>query len=234
MLAGLAALPVIWWLLRLTPPRPEFGRVSADFAPSRPQVARKDAGTKPLVAHGPSHAGRRGRDRRIGRPCDQASRQKHRRRWRNRFLLLSIMAGQLEAGGPRGRHSPNSLQRLADDSGQTLILAPTAGPAAPLQPLTPAEFRQHFASLTPQPYPGDRAAACAANREGAWLAARQNSRRVACRRRGRCRSRCAWQGSRRACTRTEPSMFTATRRGRDRLPSRNQRRAPLVRSTPAS
>ncbi|HXW22793.1 MAG TPA: DUF4159 domain-containing protein, partial [Rhodomicrobium sp.] len=50
------------------------------------------------------------------------------------------------------------LAALADDGGQTLILAPTAGPAAPLQPLTPAEFRQRFASLTPQPYSGDRAA----------------------------------------------------------------------------
>ena len=67
ILVGLAVLPIIWWLLRLTPPRPEFGHLSADLAPSWAQGARKNADTKPMVAYGPSYAGRRRGDRRIGR-----------------------------------------------------------------------------------------------------------------------------------------------------------------------
>ena len=43
------------------------GHLSADLAPSWAQGARKNADTKPMVAYGPSYAGRRRGDRRIGR-----------------------------------------------------------------------------------------------------------------------------------------------------------------------
>ncbi len=108
MLTGLAALPVIWWLLRLTPPRPEtvaFPPTSLLFGL---KGAREDARAQPLVAYGPSHAHRRRRDRRAGRADAEASRQPHRSRYPSRFSSSSIMAGPRQAAGPRGAPSPTS------------------------------------------------------------------------------------------------------------------------------
>ena len=51
------------------------------------------------------------------------------------------------------------LASTVEESGQSLYLIPTAEPAEPLSPLTPEDFRQRFASLAPEPFQGDRAAA---------------------------------------------------------------------------
>ena len=157
MLAGLAALPVIWWLLRLTPPRPEsvafpptsllLGLKSREKTPVRSPwwltalrmlVATAVIGALagPVIKHTASASAA------LAQP-----------------LLVVVDNGWAAGSRWAARQAfAEQLAGLADDNGQTLILAPTAGPAAPLQPLTPAEFRQHFASLNPQPYPGDRAA----------------------------------------------------------------------------
>jgi len=158
MLAGLAALPVIWWLLRLTPPRPE----SVSFPPTSLLLGLKAREKTPvrspwwltalriLVAAGV-----------IGALAGPVIKPPAKASTTALAQPLLVVVDNGWAAGSRwaARQSfAEELAALADDTGQTLILAPTAGPAAPLQPLTPAEFRQHFASLTPQPYPGDRAA----------------------------------------------------------------------------
>ncbi len=157
ILVGLAVLPVIWWLLRLTPPRPEI----VAFPPTSLLLGLKARERMPirspwwltalrmLVAAavigalaGPF----------IKPPANASTAVTQPR--------LVVVDNGWAAGSrwPARQAFAEQLAASADDNGQTLILAPTAGPAAPLQSLTPAEFRQHFASLTPQPYPGDRAA----------------------------------------------------------------------------
>ncbi len=157
LLAGLAALPVIWWLLRLTPPQPE----SVAFPPTSLLLGLKTREKMPvrspwwltairmLVAAavigalaGP-----------VIKPPANASAAV------TQPLLVVVDNGWAVGSRWASRQAlAEQLAALAEDNNQSLILAPTAGPAASLQPLTPAEFRQHFASLTPQPYPGDRAA----------------------------------------------------------------------------
>ena len=50
VLWGLLALPVIWWLLRLTPPRPQTESLSAAADPGAGAEARGDAAAEPVVA----------------------------------------------------------------------------------------------------------------------------------------------------------------------------------------
>ncbi len=158
LLAGLAALPVIWWLLRLTPPRPE----TVAFPPTSLLLGLKVRERTPvrspwwltalrmLVAAavigalaGP-----------VIKPPAKASTAALAQP-----LLVVVDNGWAAGSRWAARQAfAEQLAALAEDNNQSLILAPTAGPATPLQPLTPAEFRQHFASLTPQPFPGDRAA----------------------------------------------------------------------------
>jgi len=56
LLAGLLALPVIWWLLR-TIRRGPAHRVPADAHPRRHREPREDAGADALVADADPHAG---------------------------------------------------------------------------------------------------------------------------------------------------------------------------------
>ncbi|MBI4724051.1 MAG: DUF4159 domain-containing protein [Rhodomicrobium sp.] len=158
MLAGLAALPLIWWLLRLTPPRPE----TVPFPPASLLLGLKPRERTPVrspwwltllrmlvvaaviaALAGPIIKPRTGAAPAVSQP------------------LLAVVDNGWAAGSRWAARQAfaNELASMAEDSGQTLFLLPTAGPAAPLQPLTPAEFRQRFASLSPQPFPGGRAAA---------------------------------------------------------------------------
>ncbi|WKW50909.1 DUF4159 domain-containing protein [Rhodomicrobium lacus] len=156
MLTGLAALPLIWWLLRATPPRPD----TVAFPPTSILVGLKHREKTPvrspwwltalriLVAAavigalaGPH----------IKPPATASSTLAQP-------LLVVVDNGWQSASRWAARRAfAEQLAALAEGSGQTLFLGVTAGPAAPLQPLTPVEFRQRFASLLPQPYPGDRA-----------------------------------------------------------------------------
>jgi hypothetical protein len=157
ILAGLAALPVIWWLLRLTPPRPEtvafpptsllFDIKAREKTPMRSPwwltALRMLVATAVIGAlAGP-----------VIKPPASASAAL------SQPVLVVVDNGWAAASRWAARQAfAEQLAALAEDSGQTLILAPTAGPSAPLQPLTPAEFRHRFASLTPQPHSGDRSA----------------------------------------------------------------------------
>ena len=167
MLAGLAALPVIWLLLRLTPPRPQ----TVPFPPASLLLGlrgkREDPDPQPLVADPAADACRRGVSSPPW-PARSSSRNRlQRRRSRSRSSWWWTMAGRRPAAGPSGNPSPSSFHRLCEESGQTLYLIPTAGPAAPLSPLTPEDFRQRFASLAPEPFSGRPCRRGPANREGA-------------------------------------------------------------------
>ena len=50
VLLGLLSLPVLWWILRLIPPRPRRDRVSADAAVVRHQAEGRHAGPHAVVA----------------------------------------------------------------------------------------------------------------------------------------------------------------------------------------
>ncbi len=157
MLAGLAALPVIWWLLRLTPPRPE----TVAFPPTSLLLGLKPKEKTPvrspwwltalrmLVAAGV-----------IGALAGPFIKPPASASTALGGPLLVVVDNGWAAGSRWAARKAfaDQLAGLAEDNNQTLILAQTAGPSAPLQPLTPAEFRQRFASLAPQPYPGGRAA----------------------------------------------------------------------------
>ncbi len=158
MLAGLAALPLIWLLLRLMPPRPK----TVAFPPASLLLGLRGKEKTPIrspwwltllrmvitaaviaALAGPAIKPQSAATAALSEP-----------------LAVVVDNGWAAASRWAKRQSfAEQLASLADESGQTLYLIPTAGPAAPLSPLTPAEFRQRFASLAPEPFPGDRAAA---------------------------------------------------------------------------
>ncbi len=156
MLAGLAVLPVIWWLLRLTPPRPETVKFPPTFLLLALQTIDKAPVRSPwwltmlrmLVAAALiiALAGPQMKPPSSGIVSATPVLVVVDNGWAaaSRWQLRQAVAEQLAA--------------LAEDAGQPLYLAATAGPVSQLRPLSPAEFRQQFASLSPQSYPGDRAA----------------------------------------------------------------------------
>ena len=158
LLAGLAALPVIWLLLRLTPPRPE----TVPFPPASLLLGLRAHEKTPIrspwwltllrmliaAALIAALAGP------VIKPRSEATVAM------SQPLIVAVDNGWAAASRWTRRQSfAAQLAALAEESGQTLYLIETAGPPAPLSPLTPSGFRQHFASLAPQPFPGDRAAA---------------------------------------------------------------------------
>ncbi len=157
MLAGLAVLPVIWWLLRLTPPRPETVKFPPTFLLLALQTIDKAPVRSPwwltllrmLVAAaliialaGPQ----------MKPPSGAVAPSK------TPLLVVADNGWAAASRWPLRQAVAEQLAAMAEDAGQPLYLAATAGPASQLRPLSPAEFRQQFASLSPQSYPGDRAA----------------------------------------------------------------------------
>lgn len=158
MLAGLASLPVIWLLLRLMPPRPRtvpfppasllLGLRGNERTPVRSPwwltLLRIMIATAVIAAlAGPVIKPHSAATATISQP-------------------IAVVVDNGWAAGSRWAKRQSfaaQLASLAEDSGQPLYLIPTAGPASPLSPLTPAEFRQHFASLAPQPFPAGHASA---------------------------------------------------------------------------
>ncbi len=158
MLAGLAALPVIWLLLRLMPPRPR----TVPFPPASLLLGLRGKEKTPIrspwwltllrmviaasviaALAGPIIKPQSAATAAISQP-----------------LAVVVDNGWAPASRWSRRQSfAGQLASTADESGQTLYLIPTAGTPSSLSPLTPAEFRQRFASLAPEPFPGDRAAA---------------------------------------------------------------------------
>jgi hypothetical protein len=158
MLAGLLALPVIWLLLRLTPPRPQtvpfppasllLGLRANEKTPVRSPwwltLLRMLAAAAVIAAlAGPAIKPQSAATAAITQP------------------LVAVVDNGWAAASRWARRQAfaGELSSLVEEGGQTLYLLPTAGPAAPLSPLTPDEFQDRFTSLVPQPFAGDRAAA---------------------------------------------------------------------------
>ena len=87
VLLGLLSLPVLWWLLRLVPPRPRRIRLPADAAAVRDRAEGRDAGAHAVVADAAAaDAGGAGHHRR--RRADVESAARDRAAAPRRLLLL--------------------------------------------------------------------------------------------------------------------------------------------------
>ncbi len=158
MLTGLLALPAIWLLLRLTPPRPQtvpFPPVSLLLGL---RVNEKTPVRSPwwltllrvLVAAGVIAA--------LAGPVIKP--QSAANTAITQPLVVVVDNSWAAASRWARRQSfAEHLASAAEESGQTLYLIATAKPAIPLSPLTPEDFRQRFASLAPEPFAAGRAAA---------------------------------------------------------------------------
>ena len=161
MLAALAALPAIWWLLRFTPPSPHL----VVFPPTR--LLKDLKTTEETPAHSPwwltalrmllaaliilalAASGAQPRPRRaLPAPA--------------RSLLVIDNGWASAAHWPERREAIEAAIDRAGRDGRTIVLAPTA-PGQPVSdPLTPRARRASaLAGLTPQPYAPDRAALAA-------------------------------------------------------------------------
>ncbi|GBU18470.1 MULTISPECIES: DUF4159 domain-containing protein [Methylobacterium] len=156
-LAALAALPVLWWLLRVTPPRPKriaFPplRIAADLLPERQSPARTPpwllilrllaAAALILAVAGPvwSPSG-------IGATGARTP------------LLVMIDNGFTAAHDwrTRMRVAQDAVEGAARDGRPVAVLA-TAEPAAPVEARQPAAALERLRAVAPRPHLGDRAA----------------------------------------------------------------------------
>ena len=158
MLAGLAALPAIWLLLRLTPPRP----MTVAFPPAsfllnlrgRERTPVRSPWWLTLLRMAVAAAIIVALAGPVIKPPAEATAKLAEP------LVVAVDNGWASASRWARRQSfAAQLASMAEDSGQSLYLIPTAGPEAPLTPLSPADFRQRFALLAPQAFREDRAAA---------------------------------------------------------------------------
>jgi hypothetical protein len=156
VLAALAALPAIWWLLRLTPPTPQL----VVFPPTR--LLKDLKTTQETPAHSPwwLTALRMLLAALIilalARPVLNPERQGFAG---SGPLLLVIDNGWASAAhwAERREAIEAAIDRAARD-GRTIVLAPTA-PGQPVSdPLSPDQARERVGGLTPEPYAPDRAA----------------------------------------------------------------------------
>ena len=159
VLAALAALPAIWWLLRLTPPTPQL----VVFPPTR--LLKDLKTTEETPAHSPwwLTALRMLLAALIilalARPVLNPERQSFAG---SGPLLLVIDNGWTSAAhwAERREAIEAAIDRAARD-GRTIVLAPTA-PGQPLSdPLSPDQAHERVGGLTPEPYAPDRAALAA-------------------------------------------------------------------------
>jgi hypothetical protein len=159
VLAALAALPAIWWLLRLTPPTPQL----VVFPPTR--LLKDLKTTEETPAHSPwwLTALRMLLAALIilalARPVLNPERQSFAG---SGPLLLVIDNGWGSAAhwAERREAIEAAIDRAARD-GRTVVLAPTA-PGQPLSDaLSPDQARERIGGLVPEPYAPDRAALAA-------------------------------------------------------------------------
>ena len=165
VLAALAALPAIWWLLRLTPPTPQL----VVFPPTR--LLKDLKTTEETPAHSPWWltvlrmllaaliilA--------LARPVLNPERQSFAG---SGPLLLVIDNGWASAAhwAERREAIEAAIDRAARD-GRTIVLAPTA-PGQPVSdPLSPDQARERIGGLTPEPYATRPRRACRHARERA-------------------------------------------------------------------
>jgi uncharacterized protein DUF4159/aerotolerance regulator-like protein len=159
VLAALAALPAVWWLLRLTPPTPQL----VVFPPTR--LLKDLKTTEETPAHSPwwLTALRMLLAALIilalARPVLNPERQSFAG---SGPLVLVIDNGWASAAhwAERREAIEAAIDRAARD-GRTIVLAPTA-PGQPISdPLSPDQARERVGGLTPEPYAPDRAALAA-------------------------------------------------------------------------
>jgi hypothetical protein len=159
ILVALAALPAIWWLLRLTPPSPQV----VVFPPTR--LLKDLKSTEETPAHSPWWltalrmllaaviilA--------LARPVLNPDRQSLTGAGP---LLLVIDNGWASASHwPDRREAIEAAIDRAGRDGRTVVLAPTA-PGQPVSdPLSPDQARERVGGLAPEPYAPDRAALAA-------------------------------------------------------------------------
>jgi hypothetical protein len=156
ILAALAALPAIWWLLRFTPPSPHV----VVFPPTR--LLKDLKTTEETPAHSPwwLTALRMLLAALIilalARPVLNPDRQTFAG---TGPLVLIVDNGWASAAHwPERREAIEAAIDRAGRDGRTIVLAPTA-PGQPVSDtLSPDEARERLAGLTPQPYAPDRAA----------------------------------------------------------------------------
>jgi hypothetical protein len=159
ILAALAALPAIWWLLRLTPPSPQL----VVFPPTR--LLKDLKSTEETPAHSPwwLTALRMLLAALIilalARPVLNPDRQTFTG---SGPVLLVIDNGWASATHwPERREAIESAIDRAGRDGLTVVLAPTT-PGQPVSdPLSPDQARERVGGLAPEPYAPDRAALAA-------------------------------------------------------------------------
>ena len=159
ILLGLASLPAIWWLLRLTPPSPHH----VVFPPTR--LLKDLKSTEETPAHSPwwLTALRMLLAALIvlalARPVLNPDRQSFTG---TGPLLLVIDNGWAAASHwPERREAIDAAIDRAGRDGRTIVLAPSA-PGDPLTgPVAAEQARERAAGLTPQPYAPDRKALAA-------------------------------------------------------------------------
>jgi hypothetical protein len=160
-LLALPALPLLWWLLRVTPPAPRsetfpairllLGLHAREETPARTpwwlMLLRMVAATLVIVA--------------LARPVLDAGSTLAG----SGPVLLAVDNGWASAGDwPRRMQAANSVLDRAERAGRQVALlatAPDGTAAAPLTtaPLPVADLRARLAALHPEPWPPDRAAA---------------------------------------------------------------------------
>jgi hypothetical protein len=168
VLLALPALPLLWWLLRVTPPAPRsetfpairllMGLHAREETPARTPwwllLLRMTAATLVIVA--------------LARPILDAGSSLPG----SGPLLLVIDNGWASAGDwPRRMQAANTVLDRAERAGRQAALLTTAPDetGAPLQttaPMPVADLRSRLAALHPEPWPPDRAGAVAPMR--AW------------------------------------------------------------------
>jgi len=156
VLAALAALPAIWWLLRLTPPSPQLvvfppTRLLKDLKTTEETPARSPwwlTALRMLLAALIILA--------LARPVLNPDRQSLT--GTGPVLIVVDNGWASAAHWPERRDAIEAAIDRAARDGRTIVLAPSA-PGQPLSgPLSPDKARERIGGLGPEPYAPDRAA----------------------------------------------------------------------------
>ena len=183
LLAALAALPVMWWLLRVTPPAPRRVAFPAIRLLLGLTAARGDAGAHAVVAHSAAHdRRRRWSSSRSPIRCSTRTRQLAGSRHAGRSS--STTAGPRRATGPRARTRRSTILaeagregragRTADHRAARLGPAAAAARTDPRPPMRAPRSRRCSPSRGPttarRRWPGCQGdAACPARTTAVWL-----------------------------------------------------------------